>query len=118
LRAAAVMPASPPRCSRLVAPAVEWCVMPRFDELLVDVVRKPGMYIGGPSLRALSLFLSGYALALTDAGQPDPLYGWLIWVYHRFQIWHPAWSWTRVLIHVYGTDAAALSALVPLYTEF
>ena len=76
------------------------------------------MFVGKQSLFAVSVYLDGYTNALIDGGHADPLYGWHMWIYHRFQIWHPAWHWTRVMLHIYGTDRDALAALPYLYSEF
>ena len=89
-----------------------------FETLLASISERPGMYVGQGSLRAVSVYLDGYCHALTDNGHPDPLSGWRIWVYHKFLIWHPAWHWTRVLLHVYGSDRGALIELPSLYAEF
>jgi hypothetical protein len=40
------------------------------------------------------------------------------WVEARFFISHPAWHWTRILLHIYGSVRAALEALPQLYEEF
>ena len=43
---------------------------------------------------------------------------WGRWVESRFLISHPAWHWTRILLHVHGSDRAAIEALPALYREF
>jgi hypothetical protein len=83
-----------------------------------SVAAKPAMYVGKTSLREVSHYLDGYCHALTHAGLPDPLTGWFRWIGLKFLIWHPAWHWTRILVHVYGTDRAAFDALPALYEEF
>jgi hypothetical protein len=40
------------------------------------------------------------------------------WVELRFEIHHPAWHWTRILIHAYGTDALAIAALPTLFRAY
>ena len=40
------------------------------------------------------------------------------WVEMKFLISHSAWHWTRILLHVYGSDRAALDALPDLHAEF
>jgi hypothetical protein len=94
-------------------------VMPDFESLLQRMAERPGMFVGADSLRALSHYLDGYAHGLRDAGQPEtPLDGWMRWVELRFLISHPAWHWTRILLHVYGSDRVAMATLPRLYREF
>jgi hypothetical protein len=93
--------------------------MSNFESLLRSIAKRPGMYVGKCSLRAVSDYLSGYDYALHDLGCAElPLSGWMSWVEARFLISHPAWHWTRILLHAYGTDQAALEALPQLYQEF
>lgn len=89
-----------------------------FDEVVARVVARPGLYVGRCSLRAVSTYLDGYTHAMHEHGLGEPLAGWGLWVYRRFMIWHPAWHWTRILLHEYGTDREALAALPSLYKEF
>jgi hypothetical protein len=93
--------------------------MPDFESLLQSIARRPAMYVGKCSLRAVSAYLDGYDHASGDLGQAElPLSGWGHWVESRFLISHPAWHWTRILLHAYGTDRAAIEALPQLYQEF
>jgi|HubBroStandDraft_4_1064222.scaffolds.fasta_scaffold375211_2 hypothetical protein len=87
-------------------------------ELIDSIARRPGMYVGSVSLSAISHFLSGFEFGLAAAGQPDPLDGWMRWIELRHGIFHPAWSWTRILLHAYGDDAAAIAALPELYRAY
>jgi hypothetical protein len=93
--------------------------MPDFVGLIDAIAKRPALYVGRCSLHAVSDYLSGYDHALADLGQPvTPLAGWVRWVESRFLISHPAWHWTRILLHVLGTDRAAIEALPTLYREF
>ncbi len=86
--------------------------------MLVSLATRPGTYVGRPSIFLVSTYLDGYCHSRIDLGMPDPMYGWGIWVLHRYLIWSPAWGWPRVLLHVYGTHLDALAALPNLYKEF
>ena len=93
--------------------------MSDFESLLQSIAERPAMYVGRCSLRAVSAYLDGYNHALGDLGRAElPLSGWGHWVESRFLISHPAWHWTRILLHVYRTDRAAIEALPQLYQEF
>jgi hypothetical protein len=76
------------------------------------------LYVGKTSLRAVSDYLAGYADAVADLGHFHPQNGWLRWVEMKFLISHSAWHWTRILVHIYGSDRAALNALPGLHAEF
>src|SRR5262245_53463785 len=89
-----------------------------FDAMLATVAAKPALFVGKTSLRAVGNYLNGYGHALIDLGHPDPQFGWFHWVEMKFLISHPAWHWTRILVHVYGSDRAALDALPELHAEF
>lgn len=71
--------------------------------------------MGSNSLKSVGHYLAGYSDALENQ---DCLAGWRQWIELRFGICHPAWHWTRILLHSYGSDAAALAALPYLFTEF
>lgn len=96
--------------------------MNTFQNLLNDMVKRPALYVGTGSIRAVSDYLSGYDHAMIDNGMCDPenspLCGWMRWVELRFLISSPAWHWTRILLHVYGSDREALDALPALYEQF
>ncbi len=93
--------------------------MSDFGSLLHAIAMRPGMYVGRCSLRSVSDYVHGYDHALNDLGQSaSPLAGWMRWVELHFLISHPAWHWTRILLHVYGSDAAAIEALPHLHELF
>ncbi|WP_422931844.1 hypothetical protein [Singulisphaera sp. PoT] len=93
--------------------------MSDFASLLRSIARRPAMYVGTCSLRAISAYLEGYCHALKDVGRDElPLSGWMRWVESRYLISHPAWSWARILMHVYGDDRAAIEALPELHRAF
>lgn len=93
--------------------------MSDFDALLRSISKRPAMYVGKCSIRAISAYLDGYNHALGDVGRDEPpLSGWGCWVESRFLISHPAWHWTRILLHVHGDDRAAIEALPELHREF
>ena len=96
--------------------------MDHFRDLVHTIARRPGLYVGVNSLRAVSQYLDGYDHAVMEitgcASDERPLYGWMRYVGLRFLISHPAWHWTRILLYEYGSDKAALEALPKLYDQF
>lgn len=90
-----------------------------IEQLLEAIAKKPGLYVGRLSIDAVSHYLSGYEHALSDLGaEIIPLDGWMEWVQFRFLIRSAAWGWPRILLHVYGSDEAAIKALPSLHKEF
>ena len=92
--------------------------MSAFEAMLAAVSARPGLYVGETSLRAVADYLAGYGHGLMDLGHPDPQAGWARWVETNFLISHPAGHWTRILVHVYGSDRAALDVRPSLDAEF
>ncbi len=93
--------------------------LPDFKALLKSIVKRPAMYTDKSTLHALSVYLEGYDHAWGDLRQGyTPLTGWGHWICLRYLIYHSAWSWERVLLHVYGSDQAAIEAMPQLYDEF
>jgi hypothetical protein len=93
--------------------------MQDFGAMLREIAERPALYVGRVSLRAVGHYLDGYDQALRDAGIGEtPLRGWSRWVESRFLISHPAWHWTRILVHAYGNDHSAIAALPQLFDQF
>jgi len=93
--------------------------MPDLVALLHAIAKRPAMYVLPCNLRSVGNYVDGYDRALREVGHADtPLEGWMRWAECRFLISHPAWHWTRILLHVYGSDRAAIEALPHLYEEF
>ena len=86
--------------------------------LLESISKRPGMYISSASIESVSDYLAGYCQGQIAAGEANPFSGWFRWVEMRFCISHPAWHWTRILLHNYGSDQASIEALSKLYLEF
>ena len=88
-------------------------------ELITALFERPGMYVGTPSLWAIAHFLDGYYTALRVYDLDDSLMdGWSQWIELRFNICSPAWHWTMILEHAYGSEAEAIKALPQLFKEF
>jgi hypothetical protein len=93
--------------------------MSDFQTLLDSIAKRPALYVGNCSIRAVSNYLHGYCQAMSDLGHNEkPLVGWMRWIELRFQISSPAWHWTRILLHNYGSHRAAVEALPELHREF
>jgi hypothetical protein len=91
---------------------------PLLDRLR-QMCTKPGMYFGGPYTWALSHWLHGYREGLEEGRLPCDIFGgWRDWVQMRYEVYHTAWHWVRILQHAHGSDAAALAAVPELYEQF
>lgn len=86
-------------------------------ELIHDIAKRPGIYVGQCDLNLIRAFLDGYDWALRQQGNTDHA-DWHGWIEVRFQVSHPAWGWPRIMLHVYGDDLAAITAMPILYEEY
>jgi hypothetical protein len=92
---------------------------PDFAMLIDSIARRPAMYVGNTSLRSIGHYLAGYCHALDEAAISTTTFrGFTIWLSERFLIFHSAWHWTRILLHTYQTDEAAIEALPDLFAEY
>jgi hypothetical protein len=93
--------------------------MAEFEELLARIAKRPALYVGQCSVSRVANYLDGYCDAMEALGCPViPLQGWMQWIELRFGICSPAWHWSRILLHHYGSAQAAIEALPSLYNEF
>ena len=92
---------------------------PDFSAMLEQLCERPAMFIGCNTIFGVSTYLAGYCDAHERAiAGSDPMRGFLRWIEMRFVISSPAWHWTRILLHEYGTDAHCIAALPTLYSDF
>lgn len=93
-----------------------------FQAMLQSICRTPAMYVARRSLHRVCIYVDGYDHAVMDMTQCGsmnrPLYGWQWWIEARFLIRHPGWHWTRILLHIYRNDEAAIEVMPTLYDEF
>ncbi len=92
--------------------------MKNISNFIKSISKRPGMYVGKPDLRLVSTFLYGYCFGCTESGEEDPLISWGNWIEQKFLISHPAWHWTRILLHEYGEEDTVLEMLPVLYNEY
>jgi hypothetical protein len=91
---------------------------------LLDVVRRrPGMYIGEPSILALQTFLSGFFLALrsvgADIGDGSPPYqDFHDWIAARHGLRESTSGWARILLSAAGSEETALDRFFTELDEF
>ena len=89
-----------------------------FDEMIASISLRPGMWVGTGRLRDVAIFIEGYCSGLASIAGESPLAGWRDWIETRYLISHPAWHWTSILRHIYGSDSAALAALPDLFAQY
>jgi hypothetical protein len=77
------------------------------------------MFVGSGQLWDVAIYLSGLEDGLAR-GNAEMLVApsWQRWVEGRFLIFSPGWHWSRILVHAFGSDEAALTSLPSLYDEF
>ena len=94
-------------------------VDPNFALILEQLCERPAMFIGCNTIFGVSTYLAGYCDAHERANVgSDPMRGFFRWIEMRFVVSSPAWHWTRILLHEYGTEAHCIAALPKLYSEF
>jgi len=92
---------------------------PDFSMLIESIAKRPAMYLGNASLQSIGHYLAGYCDALRDVGvSASEIEGFIVWLSEKFLIFHPAWHWTRILLHIYQGDEAAIKALPDLFAEY
>lgn len=82
---------------------------------------RPGLFTGQPSFLAVASYLEGIAFAMSWGGGPNAgprLSCFGLWLSHRFLIYGSCWNWSRILLHVAGSEDAAFELLPKLYREF
>ncbi|MFF9077720.1 hypothetical protein ACF1BP_33305 [Streptomyces sp. NPDC014735] len=94
----------------------------RFLDLLESLCRRPAMYTGERTVASVAVFMSGYftGASHSEPAYPDhPPYGeWNRWVEMRYDVFDPAWSWTRILLHHHVDDQGVLKVLPSLFHQF
>ena len=89
-----------------------------FDELIQSISSRPAMWVGSALLRDVAIFLDGFRRGIETATGQDPMLNWRDWIETKYLISDPGWHWTRILLHVYGSDAAVFAALPGLFSDF
>jgi hypothetical protein len=94
--------------------------MSQLIALLKKIRKRPGMYIGFPSVIRLSAFLHGYnyaLLELTDAPGDPFLIAFQEWITQRLAPKHHL-PWEEVILKESGSEAAALNRFWELLDEY
>ena len=88
-----------------------------YLNLLVSISKRPGMYVVNPTIYKISILLMGYNIAKKDTIENIPI-DWQRWIEYKYKIFHPAWHWSRILLHYLENDQNAILALPNLYKEY
>jgi hypothetical protein len=93
----------------------------KFAPMLEQMCRRPGLYTGQPSFLALACYLEG----IEFAARPDEnsklspsLSDFGLWLMRRYLIYGSFWNWSRIVLHVAGSERDAFDLLPQLYREF
>ncbi|MFE7616550.1 hypothetical protein [Streptomyces sp. NPDC057496] len=96
----------------------------RFLDLLDNLCRRPAMFTGERTVSSVATFLTGYYIGVSHSepgsGPPgrSPHEYWGRWVEMRYDVFDPAWSWGRILLHHHGDDQGVFEVLPALFREF
>ncbi|MBD2183872.1 hypothetical protein [Aerosakkonema funiforme] len=96
--------------------------MTELYDLLSKIQRKPGMYIGSPSVSDLFMFLCGYhhshqELGIPFSEQEKEFREFQPWLQKKFKISTSA-SWARVILLYSADEADAFKNFFDLLAEF
>lgn len=102
----------------------------KFTTWLEHLCLRPAMYLGVSELSRVEAFLWGFCFGfdLGNRNHVGAIGGWdflsrfmSVWLRGHFQVNHPAWGFSRILLHHYNHDEQkairAIPELFKLYTE-
>jgi hypothetical protein len=92
-----------------------------FRELLDGMRRRPGMYLGHPSITLLRAFLQGYAAALHGGdgspGDVPDLDRFSDWLCSKYRV-RQGYRWDRLLLFFHRDESKALAEFFTALSEF
>lgn len=97
--------------------------MKTLVELIKKINKKPGMYIGSPSISKLFMFLQGYRYACYEQGvtfleQEDVLFsGFQKWIEEKYKI-ESSHSWDAIILFYTGNEEEAFRNFNVLFNEY
>ncbi|MEU0633403.1 hypothetical protein [Streptomyces sp. NPDC005989] len=92
----------------------------RFLDLLGSLCRRPAMFTGERTITSVAVFLTGYftGVSHTEPEGPGLEMEWRKWIEMRYDVFNPAWSWTRILLHHHVNDQGVFEVLPSLFRQF
>lgn len=98
---------------------------PRFDiynEILSNIKKRPGMYLGRSSITRLDMLLRGYSLARREVGVPptEPereFEGFQSWIEEKYGI-NSGQSWSKIILFYSVDEHDALHKFFELFEEY
>ncbi|MHC5740737.1 MAG: hypothetical protein ACYTXT_02315, partial [Nostoc sp.] len=100
-------------------------MFPRFDiynEILSNIKKRPGMFLGRSSITRLDMLLRGYSLARREVGVPptEPereFEGFQSWVEEKYGI-NSGQSWAKIILFYSVDEHEALQKFFELFEEY
>ncbi len=90
----------------------------KIYDLLMDIRKRPGVYLGQKSLTLLHSFLGGYIVRLAEEGYTDVyLRGFQNYISNRFNI-QSAHSWAHIIRFYSASEAEAFDRFYELLDEY
>ncbi|MEH2356473.1 MAG: hypothetical protein V7K28_25355 [Nostoc sp.] len=98
---------------------------PKFDiynEILTNIKKRPGMYLGANSITRLDMLLRGYSLARREVGVPPTkpegeFQGFQSWVEEKYGI-NSGQSWSKIILFYSVDEHEALQKFFELFEEY
>lgn len=96
--------------------------MNEFNDLLRQIHKKPGLYLGKPSISSLFMFLNGYEFARRQLGiepsaEESNLRDFQIWVQDKFEI-KANQSWDQIILFHCMDEREAFEEFFGLLADF
>ncbi|MHC5734700.1 hypothetical protein [Nostoc sp.] len=100
-------------------------MFPQFDiynEILSNIKKRPGMFLGANSITRLDMLLRGYSLARREVGVPptEPereFEGFQSWVKEKYGI-NSGQSWSKIILFYSVDEHEALQKFFELFEEY
>jgi len=96
--------------------------MGEFYNLLREIERKPGLYIGQPSISGLYMFLQGYGFARRQLNVPPSIEEQQFrefqpWLQQRFNL-QTSQAWSQMILLTELNEQSAFNRFFDLWKEF
>jgi hypothetical protein len=88
-----------------------------FDELIAELKRRPGLYLGGTSIDRLSAFIFGWTYARNSPEDLSTLKGFQQWVADKYGVSNTH-RWDSIIQFFCMNDSEVLDRFFDLYDEF
>lgn len=90
-------------------------------ELLDNIRKKPGLYLGKKSLHLLRAYMNGYLLGKAEAigdGEGDIFLDFQSYIEDKFSMSQTPYGWVEIISSAYSSDEEAFDEFFKFYNDF